>query len=144
MENLQEDQVLQEEGGNKTILVIVGIVLVAIIVAGLIIFSQNKTISPALDNEQEVEEKVVANYVNIIYTDNGFVPPVLITEENRVNFLNKSSQPMNISLVGEEPVFTYGDPENVVVDSNYFVELPSGQYILTDLNNGSKLDINIK
>lgn len=132
-------------------IVIVGIILFfAFVIFGLIIyFDGNSELNKINEqnnhkDQENIEEKENLTHINVLYTDNGFAPPRLVTLENRVNFLNRSGNSIDLEIIiveGEKPTTTYGRSQNIDGKINYLVEFPEGRYVVREINSGTEIEV---
>lgn len=144
MENQIGDQSENTKGQNSKLILGIGILALILIVILAIVFTGG---SNTEEQQQQIEndpEQVIADYISIAYTDSGFIPPVVVSLESKVNFINRSNAPISLVIRGADGVDTYERLDSLEVGQSYMFELPSREYIVTETNRNRTLNLTVK
>lgn len=135
---------MEFENQKERKIVIIGLILFFVLVVfGVIMFLNRDTeIKQLNEPKNSGSEEEVYDFINVIYTDNGFVPPAVISSETRINFKNRTSEDVQMMLMGNDVDFD----ETIEVSSlgETMQEFSPGEYTATVAGSERQINIRIK
>ncbi|NCS99099.1 hypothetical protein GW764_02825 [Candidatus Parcubacteria bacterium] len=135
---------MEEDNKNNSQIKLIAIVVIvfAVIVAGFMIFNNSGSDKEQVIEEPVNEQEIVYDYINVIYTENGFIPPMVITSESKIKFKNRTSE--NIELEIRENGSEFSDIIKVNIGGEKMHEFFIGEYTATVVDTEEQIDIRIK
>jgi hypothetical protein len=133
---------MEENKNDKIKLIGSIIVVIAVAVVGLLFFSGGNKAEVVVEEVVVEEQNKVYDFINVIYTDNGFVPPVVISNESRINFKNRTSE--DVQIVLSENGSNSEETINVVSRGENIYEFTTGGHTATVVSTQDQINIQIK
>lgn len=124
---------------HKKIIYLISILIIVLFVVGGLTFFIGSDSNDKFD--LELEEGVVPEYINVIYTNGGFQSSNLIINENEVVFRNFAEYPIVLGADFDE--FTEGVRLEEGEIHHYEFE-STGEYHFEEQKSGLKLKITVK
>lgn len=145
-----------EDKKNKyfvPILVVSLLILIAVVFVIISFLNKETEIKqinqPQKPTQQEgaEEQKNVNDYINVIYTGNGFVPPIVISSEQKINFKNITSEDIELMVSqndNDQNDSNLSQTMMVSSDGSDMQNFLPGEYTVTVVDSEDQINILIK